>query len=129
MGLPEMTEQPATQNDNDALIGLRFEVGGGLSRMTGRVLGKTGGLYLVQKTDCDYCELLQLDDLRSAKFYWDAPETAAAKPADSAVTTPADPAPPISAESGDKDPEAAASPGRRRLADQLRRHLGRQEPN
>lgn len=60
---------------DDALVGLRFEVGGGLGRTSGRVIGKAGALYLVQKTEADHMELLTLDDLRSAKFYLD-PETA-----------------------------------------------------
>lgn len=67
----------------DALVGLKFEVGGGLGRTSGRILGKVGALYLVQKTDSDHMELLALDDLRSAKFYPDpevapVPETPAA---------------------------------------------------
>ena len=53
----------------DALVGLRFEVSGGLGRMSGIVIGKVGGLYLVQKTGSEHMELLMLDDLRSAKFY------------------------------------------------------------
>ncbi len=60
---------------DDALVGLRFEVGGGLGRMSGRVVGKAGALYLVHKTDAEHMELLTLDDLRSAKFYPD-PESA-----------------------------------------------------
>lgn len=60
---------------DDALVGLRFEVGGGLGRMSGRVVGKVGSLYLVHKTDAEHMELLTLDDLRSAKFYPD-PEAA-----------------------------------------------------
>ena len=60
---------------DDALVGLRFEVGGGLGRMSGRVIGKAGALYLVHKTDAEHMELLTLDDLRSAKFYPD-PESA-----------------------------------------------------
>lgn len=80
----------------DALVGLRFEVGGGLGRMSGRILGKAGSLYLVQKTDAEHLELLTLDDLRSAKFYPD-PETA-----------------PV--------PEPASAPERRsRLSDHIRR--------
>ncbi|MEZ5926448.1 MAG: hypothetical protein R3D57_18925 [Hyphomicrobiaceae bacterium] len=58
----------------DALVGLRFEVGGGLGRTTGRIVGKAGPLYLVHKTEATHMELLTLDDLRSAKFYPD-PET------------------------------------------------------
>ena len=60
---------------DDVLVGLRFEVGGGLGRTTGRVVGKAGTLYLVLKTDAEHMELLTLDDLRSAKFFLD-PETA-----------------------------------------------------
>ena len=59
---------------DDALIGLRFEVSGGLGKMMGRVLGKVGSLYLVQKSGAAYFELLEIDDLRSAKFFSDTPE-------------------------------------------------------
>lgn len=61
--------------NDDALVGLRFEVGGGLGRMSGRIVGKVGSLYLVHKTDAEHLELLTLDDLRPAKFYPD-PEQA-----------------------------------------------------
>lgn len=101
-------------SEPDALIGLRFEVGGGLGRMTGRVLGKAGHLYLVQKTDADFLELLELDDLRSAKFFADAP-------AMTTVTTgtlsplPADAPAPASL--------AQEATPKRKLSDQLRRRL------
>ena len=93
-------------DSDDALVGLRFEVSGGLGRMSGRVLGKAGALYLVQKQGVEHLELLQLDDLRSAKFYLDPPDAAAHTAA----------------------PEATAAepvePPRRRLADQIRKKLG-----
>jgi hypothetical protein len=81
---------------DDALVGLRFEVGGGLGRTSGRIVGKAGALYLVQKTDAEHMELLALDDLKSAKFFPD-PEQA-----------------PV--------PEAHGTPERRsRLSDHIRR--------
>jgi len=86
--------------DEDALVGLRFEVSGGLGRMSGRILGKAGALYLVQRQGAEHMELLALDDLRPAKFYADAPA-----------------APP-------EEPAEAAAPGRRRLAEQIRKKLG-----
>lgn len=55
--------------DNDALVGLRFELNGGLGRMAGVVVGKAGALYLVQRDDAQHLELLELSDLRSAKFH------------------------------------------------------------
>lgn len=90
--------------DDDALVGLRFEVGGGLGRMTGRVLGKVGRLYLVQKAGAEHMELLELDDLRSAKFYADAPVPAETAAGEDAATV------------------AGPTP-KRRLSDQIRRQL------
>ncbi len=88
----------------DALIGLRFEVGGGLGRMTGHVIGKVGHLYLVRKSGADHLELLELDDIRSARFYTgaEAPVSATAAAA----------------------PNAATEPPKKRLSDQIRRHFG-----
>ncbi len=121
-----MTRQPdeiALGDAGDALVGLRFEVGGGLSRMSGRILGKTAGLYLVQKVGADYCELLQIDDLRSAKFYRDPPEPPPAAIVHVALVQEAPvivaPAAPPVAE------PPAPEPAPRRLTDQLRRNLGR----
>lgn len=54
---------------NDSLIGLRFEMSGGLGRMAGEIVGRAGELYLVQRDDANHLELLELSDLRSAKFY------------------------------------------------------------
>ncbi|MEZ5773851.1 MAG: hypothetical protein R3D33_03865 [Hyphomicrobiaceae bacterium] len=91
--------------NDDALIGLRFEVGGGLGRMSGRVVGKVGHLYLVERTGAGYLELLELDDLRSAKFYTGSGgESPLAEPA--------------TAES------ATGDAPKRRLSDQIKRHLG-----
>jgi hypothetical protein len=84
-------------SEHDVLVGLRFEVSGGLGRMSGRVMGKAGHLYLVQKQGAEHFELLELDDLRSAKFFRDA--------ASSSV-------------SGD---DAHSDQPRRRLADQVRK--------
>ena len=85
----------------DALVGLRFEVSGGLGRMSGIVVGKVGELYLVQKSGSGHMELLMLDDLRSAKFF---------EPDVAAPATPAEePAPP--------------EKPKRRLSDQIRKHL------
>jgi len=92
------------QDINDALVGLRFEVSGGLGRMAGRIVGKAGGLYLVRKDGAAHLELLALDDLRSAKFFEDEP--AAKMPTDD---------PPA--------PEPAPA-SRRRLSDQIKKHLG-----
>ncbi len=92
---------------DDVLIGLRFEVSGGLGRMSGRVVGKTGTLYLVQKDGAEHLELLELDDLRPAKFYHD-------KAAEAAVMEPADATPTAVSE---------AEPPRRKLSDQIRKHL------
>ncbi len=89
----------------DVLVGLRFEVSGGLGRMSGRVIGKTGTLYLVQKEGAQHLELLELDDLRPAKFYRDKV---------------AEPAAPIDAPEAES---ASAEPPRRKLSDQIRKHL------
>lgn len=87
---------------NDALVGLRFEVSGGLGRMAGRVVGKAGGLYLVRKDGAAHLELLALDDLRSARFFEDA----------------------VAGKSTDEPPTPEAAPaGRRRLSDQIKKHL------
>ena len=92
----------------DALVGLRFEVSGGLGRMSGIVLGKVGGLYLVQKAGSEHMELLMLDDLRSAKFYEPVEVVAASTTAEPADAAPAKPAP---------------EKPKRRLSDQIRKHL------
>ena len=93
----------------DALIGLRFEVSGGLGRMSGVVVGKVGGLYLVQKTGSEHLELLMLDDLRSAKFY-EPVEALVPKAVEAIDAAPSAPAP---------EPEKP----KRRLSDQIRKHL------
>ena len=85
----------------DALVGLRFEVSGGLGRMSGIIVGKVGDLYLVQKSSSGHMELLMLDDLRSAKFF---------EPDVSMPASPAESPPP---------PEKQ----KRRLSDQIRKHL------
>lgn len=94
-----MTDEP------DALVGLRFEVGGGLGKMSGRILGRVRHLYLIQRAGAEHLELIELDDLRSAKFYVDAesepPPAASAEPADA----------------------APVQQSRRRLSDHLRRSL------
>lgn len=110
-------------SEPDALIGLRFEVGGGLGRMTGRVLGKAGHLYVVQKTDADYFELLELDDLRSAKFFPDHVEEAPAVPA--TTVAPRGATGPAAAPVATPAPVAAPleAPVKRRLSEQLRRRL------
>lgn len=113
-------------SDSDALVGLDFEVGGGLGRMTGRIIGKVGHHYLVQKAGSDYMELLDLDDLRSAKFRR-AGETAVSGDAAtaSADLVVAEPSPRAKAESVPAQPPAP----RRRLSDQLKKHLlSRSEP-
>lgn len=71
---------------DDALIGLWFEVGGGLGRMSGQVVGKARDLYLVRRDGSEHLELLQLDDLRSGRFYPKRPKgdaTTAGKPSTS----------------------------------------------
>ena len=100
--------------DDDVLVGLRFEVSGGLGRMSGRIVGKAGALYLVQKHGAEHLELLELDDLRSAKFYREKP----AEPVAAAVAAPAETA------EGPEPMDPAAEQPRRRLADQIRKHLG-----
>jgi hypothetical protein len=91
-------------SNEDALIGLRFEVSGGLGRMTGRIIGKAAHLYLVQKTGAEHFELLELEDLRSAKFFADLP---------------------VASAEAEAPPAAPAEPSmRRRLSDQLRRQIG-----
>ncbi len=99
-------------SEDDVLLGLRFEVSGGLGRMSGRVIGKAGPLYLVQKQGAEHLELLALDDLRSAKFFRDQP----AETSEAVVSEPT---------SGPNQTEAEAglSP-KRRLSDQIRKHLG-----
>jgi len=62
-------EKGAEMATDDALVGLRFEVGGGLGRMSGEIVGKVGALYLIRKDEAEHLELLEIDDLRSAKFY------------------------------------------------------------
>lgn len=93
--------------NDDVLVGLRFEVSGGLGRMSGRVVGKTGSLYLVQKDGAGHLELLELDDLRPAKFYRD--EIAVSATLEPAVAPPAD--------------VSSSEPPRRKLTDQIRKHL------
>ena len=99
--------------DRDALVGLRFEVSGGLGRMSGRIEGKAGALYLVQKEGAQHMELLSLDDLRPAKFYLDPPQ----------VAEPQDP-PEAQKPAAASAPAEQHKPGRR-LSDQIRRHLAR----
>lgn len=101
---------------HDDLVGLRFEVGGGLGRMSGRVLGKVGDLYLVQRQGAEHMELLELDDLRSAKLYRDQPAEAAVPIADTEAPAPATTTEPA--------PRDEGHPQRRRLSDQIKRHLG-----
>ncbi len=96
-------------SEQDALIGLRFEVTSGLGRMSGRVIGKSGGLYLIARTGSDHMELLMPDDLRSAKFYFAEERDAATEPAEAVAVA-----------------EAVAAPapvGRRKLSEQIRKHL------
>ena len=100
-------------SDDDVLVGLRFEVSGGLGRMSGRVAGKAGSLYLVQKEGALHFELLELDDLRSAKFYRETP----AEPVEGAVKGPLSEADAASTHQIEDAP-------RRRLSDQIRKHLG-----
>ncbi len=102
-------------DEDDVLVGLRFEVSGGLGRMSGRVVGKAGPLYLVQKEGAAHLELLELDDLRSAKFYREAAAELTGAP------QPVADAAPIEFASTDS---ATNDPPRRRLADQIRKHLG-----
>lgn len=66
---------------SDALVGLRFELNGGLGRMAGVVVGKAGDLYLVQRDETDHMELLELSDLRSARFMGGPSPVAAPRPA------------------------------------------------
>jgi len=95
--------------NDDVLIGLRFEVSGGLGRMSGRVVGRTGTLYLVQKDGAEHLELLELDDLRPAKFFRERVAAIAASVAALAEAPPAE--------------TSSAEPPRRKLADQIRKHL------
>jgi hypothetical protein len=100
---------------DDSLVGLRFEVSGGLGRMSGRIVGKAGALYLVRKEGANHLELLALDDLRSAKFYVDPIAVAEASGnADSAGSLQAGAVP---------SDQAPVAPGRKRLADQIRKRL------
>jgi hypothetical protein len=95
-----LKEREASMPTDDALVGLRFEVGGGLGRMSGRVLGKVGNLYLVQKSGAEHMELLELDDIRSARFFAD--ETAVG---------------------AREEPSVGAPAPKKRLSEQLRRHF------
>ena len=54
---------------DDALVGLWFEMGGGLGRMTGQIVGKANQLYVVRRESCEHLELMDIDDLRAARFY------------------------------------------------------------
>lgn len=106
----------------DALIGLKFEVGGGLGKMSGRILGKAGTLYLVQREGASHFELLELEDLRSAKFYSTLESGAAGKDCES--PTGAEPGAPSDASAptggGDEKP-------RKRLSEQIRRAVSGRE--
>jgi len=99
-------------SEPDALVGLRFEVTSGLGRMSGRIVGKSGGLYLIAKTGADHMELLMPDDLRSARFYFVEETEPAAEPPPAAVQA--------SAVAGAPTPSGS---GRRRLSDKIRKHL------
>ncbi|MEM8627174.1 MAG: hypothetical protein AAGF32_04460, partial [Pseudomonadota bacterium] len=54
---------------HDDLVGLHFEMGGHLGAMRGQILGMAKQLYLVRREGADHLELMELDDLRSAKFF------------------------------------------------------------
>jgi hypothetical protein len=95
--------------DDDVLVGLRFEVSGGLGRMSGRVVGKTGSLYLVQKDGVEHLELLEIDDLRSAKFY--------------RVAQPNPVADEVKAHETPTTDQPTTEQPRRKLSDQIRKHL------
>ena len=92
----------------DSLIGLRFELSGGLGKMAGEIVGRAGELYLVQRDGADHLELLELSDLRSAKFYRSQPLE---RPSGASVT-PLKPAAAVTSA-----PEVAPS----RLSDKIRR--------
>ncbi len=74
---------------SDSLVGLRFELSGGLGKMAGEIVGRAGELYLVQRDGADHLELLELSDLRSAKFY----RSQAVDRSSGASVTPLKPAP------------------------------------
>jgi len=57
------------RQEDDSLVGMWFEMGGGLGRMTGRIHGKAGELYLIQRDGVQHFELMELDDLRAARFF------------------------------------------------------------
>ncbi len=105
--------------DEDALVGLRFELSGGLGKMAGDIVGKAGGLYLIRRDGAAHLELIELDDLRGAKFY--VPE-----PAEVAQTS-GDPSNPSDAgEATEHAERATAEPAREStvrpsLAERVRR--------
>lgn len=63
----------------DILVGLRFELSGGVGKMAGQIIGQAGPLYLVQRDGAEHFELLELADLRSARFYGGAPRAAVSR--------------------------------------------------
>ena len=71
---------------DDALIGLWFEVGGGLGRTSGQIIGKAQNLYLVRRDGASHLELLQLEDLKSGRFFPNQPSGTEAAPAAAAET-------------------------------------------
>jgi len=118
----------------DALVGLWFEVGGGLGRIGGQIIGKAGPLYLVRKEDAEHLELVELDDLRSAKFF---ERSSVMKDKANADKTPSPAAAPDdlkqAAHSEDgptgkpADPALDQAPQKRRLSEQIRRAIVNRE--
>lgn len=129
------------QGEDDVLVGLEFELTGGLGRMAGRIVGKANGLYLVQREGADHFELMDVDDLRGARFFKAgtarAPAGAAAealavnrgllaaKRQAEATSAPGPGAPqPAAKAAGDPAAEPAEG-GQRRLGDQIRKAVAR----
>jgi len=98
--------------ETDILVGLRFELSGGVGKMSGDIVGRAGDLYLVQRHGAEHLELLELSDLRSARFYGHPPRESQPR---SATTTLG----PVTADtSSSGTAKSAQSP---RLFDKIRR--------
>ena len=136
--------------DDDALVGLRFELNGGLGQMSGDIVGKAVTRYLVRKDGASFFELMDLEDLRSAKFFEasnlkksasnsarDASrkdhngkvDPTVRRPSVASVTAPQQPMEVAAATSQKSNSASApAKPAKRRISEQLRRATASRDP-
>ncbi len=128
-------------SQRDDLVGLFFHMGGHLGAVSGEIVGAAQGLYLVRREGAAHLELMELDDLRSARFFtpadWSkAGHTIAGQASDSGA---ANAAPSLMARVGDAVPTTAdatsqnvsaqdagatakpTEPPKRRFLDQIKR--------